>query len=136
MDHSTTSYQQVPLCKIELIAMLLNQIIFYLTNLIFLYDRNAHYQTGNTPLALVWKDENCSQYVIDTDGKGQIPHQQQVLYTAFFLYIYVLVISSLTLSMLSIFITIITDTSIACIIEAPSDKHLSFKHYPATIKHK
>lgn len=42
------------------------------------YNKNAHYQTGNTPLALVWKDENCSQYVIDTDGKGQIPHHQQV----------------------------------------------------------
>ncbi|KAK2978203.1 hypothetical protein RJ640_030376 [Escallonia rubra] len=40
---------------------------------------HAHYQTGNTPLALVWKDENCSQYVIDTDSKGQIPHQQQVV---------------------------------------------------------
>lgn len=40
--------------------------------------RHAHYQAGNTPLTLVWKDENCSQYVIDTDSKGQIPHQQQV----------------------------------------------------------
>ncbi|PSS07675.1 Snurportin-1 like [Actinidia chinensis var. chinensis] len=43
------------------------------------YNKNAHYQTGNTPLALVWKDENCSQYVIDTDSKGQVPHQQQVV---------------------------------------------------------
>ncbi|GFZ17428.1 hypothetical protein Acr_26g0006980 [Actinidia rufa] len=42
-------------------------------------DWHAHYQTGNTPLALVWKDENCSQYVIDTDSKGQVPHQQQVV---------------------------------------------------------
>ncbi|KAF5476559.1 hypothetical protein F2P56_003303 [Juglans regia] len=41
--------------------------------------RHAHYQTGNTPLALVWKDENCSQYVIDTDSKGQIPSQQLVV---------------------------------------------------------
>lgn len=40
--------------------------------------RHAHYQTGNTPLALVWKDENCSQYVLDTDSKGQVPSQQQV----------------------------------------------------------
>ncbi|XP_057480600.1 uncharacterized protein LOC130767674 [Actinidia eriantha] len=43
------------------------------------YNKHAHYQTGNTPLALVWKDENCSQYVIDTDSKGQVPHQQQVV---------------------------------------------------------
>ncbi|KAI8020016.1 Snurportin-1 [Camellia lanceoleosa] len=42
-------------------------------------NKHAHYQTGNTPLALVWKDENCSQYVIDTDSKGQVPSQQQVV---------------------------------------------------------
>ncbi|KAI3901289.1 hypothetical protein MKW92_051258, partial [Papaver armeniacum] len=29
---------------------------------------HAHYHTGNTPLALVWKDENCSQYVIEVVG--------------------------------------------------------------------
>ncbi|XXG78504.1 hypothetical protein AAC387_Pa08g2439 [Persea americana] len=43
------------------------------------YNKHAHYQTGNTPLALVWKDENCSQYVLDTDSKGQVPSQQQVV---------------------------------------------------------
>ncbi|KAI3956559.1 hypothetical protein MKW92_026116 [Papaver armeniacum] len=32
------------------------------------YNKHAHYHTGNTPLALVWKDENCSQYVIDEDN--------------------------------------------------------------------
>ncbi|XP_028229430.1 snurportin-1-like isoform X2 [Glycine soja] len=41
--------------------------------------RHAHYQAGITPLALVWKDENCSQYVLDTDSKGQVPNQQQVV---------------------------------------------------------
>lgn len=40
--------------------------------------RHAHYQAGNTPLVLVWKDENCSQYVLDTDSQGQVPDQQQV----------------------------------------------------------
>lgn len=43
------------------------------------YNKHAHYQTGNTPLALVWKDEFCSQYVLDTDSKGQVPDQQQVV---------------------------------------------------------
>ncbi|MCL7046792.1 hypothetical protein MKW94_005858 [Papaver nudicaule] len=43
------------------------------------YNKHAHYQTGNTPLALVWKDGNCSQYVIDTDSKGQVPPHQQVV---------------------------------------------------------
>lgn len=47
--------------------------------------RHAHYQPGNTPLALVWKDECCSQYVIDTDSKGQVPSQQQVIFHACFL---------------------------------------------------
>ncbi|RAL53467.1 unnamed protein product [Cuscuta campestris] len=42
-------------------------------------NKQAHYQTGNTPLALVWKDEKCSQYVIDTDNKGEIPTEQQVV---------------------------------------------------------
>ncbi|KAH6818545.1 snurportin-1 protein, partial [Perilla frutescens var. frutescens] len=40
---------------------------------------HAHYESGNTPLVLVWKDENCSQYVLDTDSKGHIPDQQQVV---------------------------------------------------------
>ncbi|KAI4343617.1 hypothetical protein L6164_010948 [Bauhinia variegata] len=44
-----------------------------------MFVRHAHYQTGITPLALVWKDEKCSQYVIDTDNKGQVPTQQQVV---------------------------------------------------------
>lgn len=40
--------------------------------------RHAHYQAGITPLALVWKDETCSQYVIDTNNKGEIPSEQHV----------------------------------------------------------
>lgn len=49
--------------------------------------RHAHYQAGNTPLTLVWKDENCSQYVIDTDSKGQVPNQQQV-HLHFLIFVY------------------------------------------------
>lgn len=44
----------------------------------FFLIRHAHYQAGITPLALVWKDETCSQYVIDTDSKGEIPSEQHV----------------------------------------------------------
>lgn len=54
---------------------------FHLSGFLFWVDvffRHAHYQAGITPLALVWKDENCSQYVLDTDSKGQVPNQQQV----------------------------------------------------------
>ncbi|KAM0060090.1 putative snurportin-1 [Helianthus debilis subsp. tardiflorus] len=51
----------------------------YLKDGLLFYNKHAHYQTGNTPLVLVWKDESCSQYVIDTDNKGQVPNQQQVV---------------------------------------------------------
>ena len=48
------------------------------TPLFPLFLRHAHYQTGNTPLALVWKDNYCSEYFLDTDSKGLVPTQQQV----------------------------------------------------------
>ncbi|XP_071711675.1 uncharacterized protein [Rutidosis leptorrhynchoides] len=51
----------------------------YVKDGLLFYNKHAHYQTGNTPLALVWKDDTCSQYVIDTDNKGQVPNQQQVV---------------------------------------------------------
>ncbi|CAA0810709.1 Unknown protein [Striga hermonthica] len=51
----------------------------YVKDGLLFYNKNAHYQSGNTPLVLVWKDEICSQYVLDTDSKGQIPDQQQVV---------------------------------------------------------
>uniref|UniRef100_A0A2P2JMP8 Snurportin-1 n=1 Tax=Rhizophora mucronata TaxID=61149 RepID=A0A2P2JMP8_RHIMU len=51
----------------------------YVKDGLLFYNKHAHYQTGNTPLTLVWKDENCSEYVIDTDSKGQVPTQQQVV---------------------------------------------------------
>nr|XP_043614818.1 snurportin-1 [Erigeron canadensis] len=51
----------------------------YVKDGLLFYNKHAHYQTGNTPLALVWKDQMCSQYVIDTDNKGQVPNQQQVV---------------------------------------------------------
>ncbi|XP_052187804.1 uncharacterized protein LOC127798338 isoform X2 [Diospyros lotus] len=54
-------------------------VVPYIKDGLLFYNKHAHYQAGNTPLALVWKDEKCSQYVIDTDSKGQIPSQQQVV---------------------------------------------------------
>ncbi|XP_044486701.1 snurportin-1 [Mangifera indica] len=54
-------------------------VVSYVKDGLLFYNKHAHYQTGSTPLALVWKDEHCSQYVIDTDGKGDIPSQQQVV---------------------------------------------------------
>ncbi|KAG8365323.1 hypothetical protein BUALT_Bualt18G0092700 [Buddleja alternifolia] len=51
----------------------------YVKDGLLFYNKHAHYQSGNTPLVLVWKDENCSQYVVDTDSKGQVPDQQHVV---------------------------------------------------------
>ncbi|CAI9093361.1 OLC1v1028848C1 [Oldenlandia corymbosa var. corymbosa] len=51
----------------------------YIKDGLLFFNKHAHYQLGNTPLALVWKDEKCSQYVIDTDSKGEIPNQQQLV---------------------------------------------------------
>ncbi|CAL1405746.1 unnamed protein product [Linum trigynum] len=51
----------------------------YVKDGLLFYNKHAHYQSGNTPLALVWKDVKCSQYVLDTDSTGQVPDQQQVV---------------------------------------------------------
>ncbi|KAK9748313.1 hypothetical protein RND81_02G049700 [Saponaria officinalis] len=51
----------------------------YVKDGLLFYNKHALYQAGNTPLALVWKDEKCSQYVIDTDNKGKVPDKQQVV---------------------------------------------------------
>ncbi|KAJ6842526.1 snurportin-1 [Iris pallida] len=51
----------------------------YVKDGLLFYNKHALYQTGNTPLALIWKDEHCSQYVIDTDSQGHVPAQQQVV---------------------------------------------------------
>lgn len=53
--------------------------VSYVKDGLLFYNKHAHYESGNTPLVLVWKDENCSQYVLDTDSKGQVPDQQQVV---------------------------------------------------------
>ncbi|OMO76173.1 snurportin-1 [Corchorus capsularis] len=54
-------------------------VVPYVKDGLLFYNKHAHYETGNTPLVLVWKDDNCSQYVIDTNSKGEIPSQQQVV---------------------------------------------------------
>ena len=46
---------------------------------LLLLNKHAHYQIGPTPLALLWKDNACSRYFIDTDADG-IVREHQVLY--------------------------------------------------------
>ncbi|XP_021775892.1 snurportin-1-like isoform X1 [Chenopodium quinoa] len=61
-----------------LLSAYAGQVPYVKDGLLF-YNKHAHYQPGNTPLTLVWKDEKCSQYVIDTDNKGEVPSKQQVV---------------------------------------------------------
>ena len=51
----------------------------YIRDGLLFYNRHAHYELGLTPLSLVWKDTNCSQYFLDTDSHGIVPTQQQVV---------------------------------------------------------
>ncbi|XP_020592303.1 snurportin-1 isoform X2 [Phalaenopsis equestris] len=74
-------FSVVPICDCNQIGLhkaYTGSFTFVKDGLLF-YNRHAHYQTGNTPLALVWKDDLCSQYVLDTDSKGHVPAQQQVV---------------------------------------------------------
>lgn len=42
--------------------------------------KEANYDTeGLTPLALLWKDPECSQYFIDTDASGVVPQYQNLI---------------------------------------------------------
>lgn len=74
-------FSLVPICTCDLngLQVAYSGVVPYVKDGLLFYNKHAHYQPGNTPLALVWKDESCSQYVIDTDSKGQIPSQQQVV---------------------------------------------------------
>lgn len=40
--------------------------------LLFL-NREAHYDLGSSPLALLWKDAHSSRYFLDTDAAGVVP---------------------------------------------------------------
>eukprot|EP00891_Asterochloris_glomerata_P005970 jgi/Astpho2/5970/fgenesh1_pm.00080_%23_39_t len=51
---------------------------FQRDGLIFLH-KEGHYSLDSTPLALLWKDAHCSQYVLETEGDGTVPDQQQVV---------------------------------------------------------
>ena len=44
---------------------------------LFLHSQGL-YTIGVSPLALVWKDEQCSRYFLDTDADGVVPRQQQL----------------------------------------------------------
>lgn len=45
----------------------------------YLIHKQALYEPGATPLALLWKDADCSRYLLDTDADGLVPEQQQII---------------------------------------------------------
>ena len=46
---------------------------------LLLLNKEGHYELGPTPLALLWKDAHCSQYMVDTDTAGRVPQWQHVV---------------------------------------------------------
>ncbi|KAL3143993.1 hypothetical protein ABBQ32_003801 [Trebouxia sp. C0010 RCD-2024] len=50
---------------------------FQRDGLYFLH-KEGHYSLDSTPLAVLWKDEACSQYCIDTDANGVVPENQGI----------------------------------------------------------
>ncbi len=46
---------------------------------LYFIHRRTHYSPGQTPLALTWKDAASSQYFIDTDAKGVVHPEQQIV---------------------------------------------------------
>ena len=48
---------------------------FQRDGLYFLH-KEGHYSLDTTPLAVLWKDEACSPYIIDTDANGVVPEHQ------------------------------------------------------------
>lgn len=45
----------------------------------FLHKEGNYDTDGLTPLALLWKDQSCSQYFIDTDANGVVPRYQNII---------------------------------------------------------
>eukprot|EP00455_Lapot_gusevi_P024753 TRINITY_DN2582_c0_g6_i3.p1 TRINITY_DN2582_c0_g6~~TRINITY_DN2582_c0_g6_i3.p1 ORF type:complete len:308 (+),score=28.57 TRINITY_DN2582_c0_g6_i3:73-996(+) len=45
---------------------------------ILFYNKEAHYEMGPCPLVLVWKDQNCSAYVVDTDNNRVSTPRQMI----------------------------------------------------------
>ena len=46
---------------------------------LLLLHKEAHYDLGTSPLALLWKDAGSSRYFIETDAKGIVQPRQVVV---------------------------------------------------------
>lgn len=45
---------------------------------ILLLNKENQYHLGPSPLALLWKDAQCSRYYLDTDAGGTVPQWQHI----------------------------------------------------------
>jgi snurportin-1 len=45
---------------------------------ILLLNKEGQYHLGSSPLALLWKDAQCSRFFLDTDAEGAVPQWQHV----------------------------------------------------------
>lgn len=70
--------EAVPVTSASLLAAYQGPCPYERDGLLLLH-KELQYASGITPLALVWKDANCSRYFIDTDAQGLVPERQQVI---------------------------------------------------------
>lgn len=52
---------------------------FQLRDGLLFLNKEAHYDLGQSPLALVWKDAHVSRYFLDTDAAGVVPEWQHIV---------------------------------------------------------
>eukprot|EP00899_Mesostigma_viride_P003454 jgi/Mesvir1/13109/Mv06088-RA.1 len=66
-------------CDLQGLAATLGAQQAYTTDGLLLYNKLGHYHLGLTPLVLLWKDAQCSPYLLETDANGGVPDQQLVV---------------------------------------------------------
>ncbi len=52
---------------------------FQLRDGLLFLNKEAHYDLGSSPLALLWKDVHSSRFSLDTDAAGVVPQWQHVV---------------------------------------------------------
>ena len=66
-------------CDVEgLVAAYQAPMPFTRDGLLFLA-KDGNYELGVSPLAMLWKDATCSEYVIDTNPDGSVPARQKIV---------------------------------------------------------
>lgn len=82
--HTSNARQQVNreiygLCAGGIQAAYSGMVPFTQRDGLLFLNKEAHYDLGPSPLALVWKDACTSRYFLDTDASGVVPKWQHVV---------------------------------------------------------